>query len=873
MKFSHSLQFNAVPEWSSKYIAYSSLKKTIYQLQRENLNNGFGDRYDPEQQPLNHSLAIDNHMTEDDKNPIKIFTNALDTELQKIDLFYKNKEAEIYTDCQILLDDIDDFERTNKNDDENSMNAGYDGSSNRRSIRALIATIQPVLSNNSSQAVLKSSTIDNPSNEIANGGSNNNNNNNLVHVLSNSSLQNSNYNENSEMSYTLDSDDDDLLNHRNNRKITNQRSDILEDSDFDVDFLRRVALSTRKRTIDLFVKLSELKSYIELNKIGFTKALKKFDKSLNVKLRNEYLSQLPLKSYIFQESTLKNLNDKIHSIVKIYAFFFTRRNNLPIAENELRSHLREHVVWDRDTVWREMIGLERKTHSANVDTTASGNRVLIGDEGNILKETPQEKININICSKTFTIPKFLVSSNAIKGYIIAFITVVLLFISPFEDKEQQKCFSILVCASLLWATETIPLFITSLLVPLLIVTFGVLKDPDTYEPLSATEASKYVFSTMWSSVIMLLVGGFTLAAALSKYNIAKVVSTWVLSKAGTNPKIMLLTIMSVALFASMWVSNVAAPVLCFSIIQPLLRTLPKNSEFSKALILGIALSSNIGGMASPIASPQNVIAIGYMDPSPSWGQWFVIALPVCAISLVAIWMFLIVTMRAGKGVNLVPIRVSDDKFTSTQWYISFVTILTIILWCFASKLESVFGEMGMIAIIPLLLFYGPGFLTTDDINNYPWNIVILAMGGIALGKAVSSSGLLQTIALGIRAHVEHFQLYSIMLIFGLLILTVATFVSHTVAALIIIPLIQEIGNTLPDPHPRLLVMASTLLCSAAMGLPTSGFPNVTAICMVDDVGVPYLTVGKFITRGVPSSFMAYLVIVTFGFGIMKLIGF
>lgn len=72
---------------------------------------------------------------------------------------------------------------------------------------------------------------------------------------------------------------------------------------------------------------------------------------------------------------------------------------------------------------------------------------------------------------------------------------------------------------------------------------------------------------MWTPVIMLLLGGFTIAAALSKYQIAKKLATLLLSKAGTKPRTVILTNMFVALVASMWISNVAAPVLCYSIIQ------------------------------------------------------------------------------------------------------------------------------------------------------------------------------------------------------------------------------------------------------------------------------------------------------------------
>ena len=72
---------------------------------------------------------------------------------------------------------------------------------------------------------------------------------------------------------------------------------------------------------------------------------------------------------------------------------------------------------------------------------------------------------------------------------------------------------------------------------------------------------------MFSPTIMLLLGGFTLAAALSKQNIDKVLATKVLSLAGTKPRSILLAYMCVACFASMWISNVAAPVLCYSLIQ------------------------------------------------------------------------------------------------------------------------------------------------------------------------------------------------------------------------------------------------------------------------------------------------------------------
>ncbi|KAF9534104.1 low-affinity phosphate transporter, partial [Lunasporangiospora selenospora] len=100
------------------------------------------------------------------------------------------------------------------------------------------------------------------------------------------------------------------------------------------------------------------------------------------------------------------------------------------------------------------------------------------------------------------------------------------------------------------------------------------------------------------------------------------------------------------------------------------------------------------------------------------------------------------------------IRSTKDPITYTQVFVCGVTIVTILLWCFEHRLEWLFGDMGLIAIIPLLAFFGTGILTKEDFNNFLWTVIILAMGGIALGKAVESSGLLHMIALEVQRFVE-----------------------------------------------------------------------------------------------------------------------
>lgn len=593
--------------------------------------------------------------------------------------------------------------------------------------------------------------------------------------------------------------------------------------------LQSAASSLKKRVVEVYVTLCGLKSYIQLNKTGFSKALKKYDKILDRSLRRDYMNSTVSPAYPFTDSTMGDMKDRIAHIEHMYADLVTA-GNLQLAQRELRLHLREHVIWERNTVWREMIGIERKAQAANVGIR----RTLLGDDDDpatAQRQGDEQEIRTKEVSTPLGrchIPQWVCSLSFATLLLILVVFALLLTVPILEKPEQQNCLAMLVFVSLLWATEVIPLFVTSLLIPFLVVMLRIMtSDEEPHQRLGSKEATTAAFAAMWTPVVMLLLGGFTIAAALSKYDIARRMAMFVLSKAGSKPRVVLVTTMFVSMFLSMWISNVASPVLCLSIIQPLLRNLPPDSAFAKALVLGIALAANVGGMASPIASPQNIIALQNMHPSISWGTWFFITIPVSILSILLIWALLLVTFHPGRGTTIVPIKPVKDPFSGVQYFITVVTLFTIGLWCASHQLEHVFGDMGVIAIIPMVLFFGTGILTKEDFNNFLWTIIILAAGGLCLGKAVTSSGLLQTLASGITARVEHLSLYGVLIVFSILILVVATFISHTVAALIMLPLVRQIGVGMDEPHPNLLVMASALMCSVAMALPTSGFPNMS----------------------------------------------
>jgi di/tricarboxylate transporter len=100
-----------------------------------------------------------------------------------------------------------------------------------------------------------------------------------------------------------------------------------------------------------------------------------------------------------------------------------------------------------------------------------------------------------------------------------------------------------------------------------------------------------------------------------------------------------------------------------------------------------------------------------MDPPISWLSWFAISLPVASTSVVAIWAFLHVNYRWESDLKIPKMRKNTDSLSPTHYYVLAVSALTIVLWCMEKSVEGTVGDMGIIAIIPLLAFFGTGILS------------------------------------------------------------------------------------------------------------------------------------------------------------------
>jgi phosphate transporter len=164
--------------------------------------------------------------------------------------------------------------------------------------------------------------------------------------------------------------------------------------------------------------------------------------------------------------------------------------------------------------------------------------------------------------------------------------------------------------------------------------------------------------------------------------------------------------------------------------------------------------------------------------------------------------------------------------------------------------------------------FGSGMLTEVDFNSLSWHTLFLVGGGNVLGKAVQVSGLLEYLADGIIDTLPLRNPWLALVFILSFVLTISIFVSHTVASIILMPIIARIGVSLQIPE--VVVIGSAFAVSGAMALPFSSFPNVNSLLIVDDFQKPYLSVGDFVQTGLPMSIITVLLISSVGFAIINL---
>lgn len=879
MKFAHSIILNATPEWLQYYFDYDRLKKVVYQAERDKIdqeNIDLKSKSKKAEEGIGSGLDDSTSFAESamGNKDNALFLKELDSQLQKITTFFARKQKQFLLDTDELNDefitfniplpDETDFPQLERLPTTSALEK-IDSTrlkTSRRFSKESILTNPNVYSNTDTlidDAIERENSIESPnilpSDErqsiaaVSSAAMKSPRRSNTVGASNFRSRRGVNVERSLEhhvANFTNEGTSPTRIMKAMGLKYGRRRGSHISVNQADniAEFNRYY--NFRVRCAANYIALTELKSYASTNRTAFDKILKKWDKVTGSNLRETYFEKVVSQAEPFTLETFSLISDAMNHVLGMYAAVFTM-GNLRDAKVELKMHMRDHIIFDRSTVWKDLVGKERQTFDAHAELPKKGYTIPY--------------VNFFVSQKTM---------YSIFGFSVSLILyIVLMCVDTMGQAEASKCLALLIFAALMWAFECIPLFATAFLIPLMVVPMHLVKDSNG-NVLPASQAAKLVFQSMFNDTIMVLLGGFAIAAALSKHGVAKAFASTVLSKAGSRPRYVILVNMYLATFLCMWISNVATPVLCFSLVDPILRTLRPNSTVAPCLIMGIALASCIGGLASPISSPQNIITINLMDPNPGWGIWFAGALPCAIVTVLTTWALLLVYFRPGRDTPHLNVIKSQgfSRPSLTQIWVCMVCLATIALWCAESSMNEFWGNNGVIAAIPFVLLFGTNMLNKNDLNNFLWSVVTLAQGGMALGYAVQSSGLLDIIGHQIAANVNQLPDLSIIFIFGMLVLVFATFVSHTVAALIILPIVKQVGEHLPIPHPNLLVMVTGLVCSVAMGLPVSGFPNMNAIMLEDPTGKPYLTIKDFLLCGVPSSILASVITICLGYGIV-----
>ena len=430
---------------------------------------------------------------------------------------------------------------------------------------------------------------------------------------------------------------------------------------------------------------------------------------------------------------------------------------------------------------------------------------------------------------------------------------------------------LLVLIAGLWISEIVPTIVGAFLVPIIVVISGISTTTQALQP-------------FFDPVIALFFGGFIIAEALKKHNIDRRLALGIVSKASIRPSMLILILMAVSAFLSMWMSNTASAAVMIPLAIALVTQIEsggreKNiSGFRKALILGIGYAASTGGIASVIGTPANPIAIaGLADVGIeiSFLKWIGFGLPFVLIMIFIIWGYLLLVFKpkiSKESLVEAQIVFRDDlkkmgKMNKKQWITVAIFLFTIVLWLMATPLKNwtngvVAISSGIVALVAVVLIFGFNLLEAKDVKKVNWNALFLFGGGLSLGDALVATGIGDWIAskMGI---IEGKHIIVIALIVGGVSLLVTAVASNTASAAMLIPLVIPIAVSLQiDPTLLALVVAigSSIDYALVFGTPptmisySTGFFSVKEIFRVgsilDVVGILLLsTVSVFLWIG------------------------
>ena len=437
---------------------------------------------------------------------------------------------------------------------------------------------------------------------------------------------------------------------------------------------------------------------------------------------------------------------------------------------------------------------------------------------------------------------------------------------------QQRVIAIFVFTAMMWILEVIPTWTTSVvaIVSILLTTsnkgLGFLI---TKENVGALTNYKDVMAAFADPVIMLFLGGFVLAFAATKVGLDVQLAKIMLKPFGKNPKTVLLGVLLVIGFFSMFKSNTATAAMMLTFLSPVLATLPKDGGGRIALALAIPIAANLGGIGTPIGTPPNAIALGALQEAGyniTFAGWMLRMVPYVIVMLLFAWVLLMKMFPFKAKTIELKIEGAPVKVTPFQKYVVWVTFaLTIILWVG----ESIFKvSSNIVAMIPFAVFSATGILKARHLEHINWAVLWMVAGGFALGTALNQTGLATRLIQIIPF--ASWNALIVMIVGGLICYFLSNFISNSASANLVVPILVVVGTAMKDNPDFValggvpaMIVGIAIAASVAMCLPVSTPPNALAHSTGMITTKQMATVGIII--GVVGFILGYAMLILIGF--------
>ncbi|RFA34069.1 anion transporter [Virgibacillus dokdonensis] len=444
-------------------------------------------------------------------------------------------------------------------------------------------------------------------------------------------------------------------------------------------------------------------------------------------------------------------------------------------------------------------------------------------------------------------------------------TITLLFFSP-EGLSQQglAILASTIWVAIWWMTEAIPIPATSLL-------------PIILFPLTGGLDIGTTTSSYGSDTIFLFMGGFMIALAMEKWNLHRRIALSIISVIGTNTNRIILGFMVATGFLSMWISNTATAMMMVPIglaiiyqisdalkDDPSIDTSKENFAFGKALMLSIAYSASVGGIATLIGTPPNAALAGVINEmygiELSFAKWMLFGVPIAWGFIFIIWFYLIkiayplkLKQLPGGKALIHQEKQKLGKPSAEEKAVFIVFILAALAWISRSFLLVQINPNINDAIIAMsaaiLLFLLPSknykdtfLLDWNTAVKLPWGILLLFGGGLAVAAGFTQSGLSEWIGNQLTA-LQGIHIFIVLLVVAGLVIFLTEITSNTATANMMYPIMAALALAL-GVHPFVVMIAAGVASSCAFMLPVATPPNAVVF------GSGYLRIPDMVKAGV-----------------------